>query len=204
MTELKGSSTEKDLREAFAGEAQANRTYLAYAERAEREGHSQIAKLFRAVAEGETVHALAHLAALGEVGTTQENLRGAIEGETHEVDSMYPPMIERAQAAGFRQAQRSFSRAKRVEEVHARLFQEASEDLAALPAVDYYVCPVCGYVADSEPPTRCPICGTAGERFRRIDYAGDAGPTFALSLGLLAAGYHHPGGASLVIDGNHN
>src|SRR6056300_46250 len=123
MAELKGSKTENNLMEAFAGESQANRKYLAFAEKADAEGHKQVAKLFRAAAAAETVHAHAHLRTAGGVNSTEANLREAISGETHEFESMYPQMIEEAKAEGFDAALRSFSFANAVEKVHADLYQ---------------------------------------------------------------------------------
>jgi len=113
------SKTEQNLRDAFAGESQANRKYLAFAKKAEKDGYPQAAKLFRAAAEAETVHAHAHLRALGEIGSTLENLKVAVAGETHEFKSMYPDMIEEAKEEGNKTAERSFVFANEVEKVHA-------------------------------------------------------------------------------------
>jgi rubrerythrin len=170
MSELAGSKTEGDLKEAFAGESQANRRYLAFAKKAEAEGFPQVAKLFRAAAEAETVHAHAHLRAMGGVGSTEENLQAAIGGETHEFKTMYPGMIADAEEEGFKKARRSFDYANRVEEIHAGLFQTALDSLGQeVGAFDYLVCPVCGYTLKGEAPERCPICGTPGDRFMRIE-----------------------------------
>ncbi len=163
------SSTEQNLRDAFAGESQANRKYLAFAQKAEKEGRSQVAKLFRAAAEAETVHAHAHLKALGDVGSTADNLKVAIAGETHEFKSMYPEMIETATAEGNKAALRSFNYANEVEKVHANLYQKALDNLDNLEETDYYVCSVCGYTCEGEPPESCPVCHAKAKGFFKVD-----------------------------------
>jgi rubrerythrin len=163
------TETEQNLLEAFAGESQANRKYLAFAKQAEKEGYPQAAKLFRAAAEAETVHALAHLRALGHVKSTAENLREAISGETHEFRNMYPAMIEAAKAEKNKAAQRSFSYANEVEKVHASLYQKVLDNLEALEDADYYVCSVCGYTCEEKPPDRCPVCGSGSKAFLKVD-----------------------------------
>ena len=162
------SKTEQNLLEAFAGESQANRKYLAFAKQAEKEGHAQVAKLFRAAAEAETVHAHAHLRALGHVKDTTENLKDAIAGETHEFKTMYPAMIEEAKEEGNKTAERSFAYANEVEEVHANLYQKALDNLDSLEEVDYYVCSVCGYTCENEPPEKCPVCGARPKAFSKV------------------------------------
>jgi rubrerythrin len=169
MPELSGSKTEKDLQEAFAGESQANRKYLAFAKKAEQEGHLQVAKLFRAAAEAETVHAHAHLRALGGIGATAANLREAISGETHEFTKMYPAMISDATREGFDAALRSFTYANAVEKVHADLYQKALANLGKNAAVDYYVCQVCGNTIEGAPDGPCEVCASAPSVFRKID-----------------------------------
>jgi rubrerythrin len=163
------SQTTTDLKEAFAGESQANRKYLAFAAKADAEGYRQVAKLFRAAAAAETVHAHAHLRVLGEVGGTAENLKAAVAGETHEFKSMYPQMIATAEAAGQKAAVRTFTFANAVEKVHAELYQKALDNLEALPEVDYYVCSVCGYTCENEPPDSCPVCRAKASAFSKID-----------------------------------
>lgn len=165
------SSTLDDLKEAFAGESQANRKYLAFARKAEQDGHPQAARLFRAVAEAETVHALSHLRAMGGIGGTADNLKNAVEGEVYEFKSMYPPMIERAKAAGEKQALRSFEFAKAVEEIHAGLYQKMLDghDGSDAEQYPYFVCPVCGHTAERGAPDTCPICGAKGSSYIRID-----------------------------------
>jgi rubrerythrin len=164
------SQTEKNLKDAFAGESQANRKYLAFAKQADQEGHPQAAKLFRAAAEAETVHAHAHLKALGGIGKTAENLKQAMVGEIHEFKSMYPGMIEAAQKEGHKAAERSFRYANAVEEVHAGLYQKALDALSNPPKVDcHYVCEVCGYTSQDHAPDICPVCGAKAKSFKRID-----------------------------------
>ena len=164
------TKTEQNLAEPFAGESQANRKYLAFAQKAEAEGYPQAAKLFRASAHGETIHAHAHLRALGGVAHTAENLKTAIGGETHEFESMYPPMIAQAEAEGNKAAARSFAYANEVEKVHAELYQKALESLEKPSAVEcYYVCSVCGFTCENEPPEVCPVCKAAKKAFFRVD-----------------------------------
>lgn len=163
------SKTERNLLEAFAGESQANRKYLAFAKQAEKEGHPQVAKLFRAAAEAETVHAHSHLRALGRIGTTMENLKAAIEGETFEFKEMYPGMIEAAREEANQAAHRSFTYANAVEKIHASLYREALQNMDAIQEADYYVCSVCGYTCSHEAPDSCPVCGAAAKAFSKVD-----------------------------------
>ena len=161
--------TADNLQEAFAGESQANRKYLAFAKQAERDGHPQVAKLFRAVAAAETVHAHAHLRAMGGIGSTVENLKAAIEGETHEFTDMYPPMIEQAEAEGNKAAARSFTYANAVEKTHAELYRQALENLEDPVETDYHVCAVCGHTVAGGPPDKCEVCGANARAFEKID-----------------------------------
>jgi len=163
------SKTGENLAEAFAGESQANRRYLAFAKQADKEGYPQVAKLFRAAAEAETVHAHAHLRALGAIKTTAENLKEAIAGETHEFKSMYPDMIATAKKEANKAAERSFAYANEVEKIHAGLYQKALDNLAGLKETDYYVCSVCGYTCENEPPDTCPVCKAKAKAFFRVD-----------------------------------
>ncbi len=165
---LPGSQTEKNLKEAFAGESQANRRYLAFAKKAEDEGYKQVAKLFRAAAEAETVHAHAHLRSLAGVKSTKENIQEAIAGETFEFKKMYPEFLAKAKAEAIKPAEISFDYANQVEKIHAALYEKAMADLGKNKAVDYYVCPVCGNTVEEKAPAECPICGTAGSKFIRI------------------------------------
>ena len=162
--------TKKCLEEAFAGESQANRKYLAFAEKADKEGFHQAARLFRAAAAAETVHAHAHLRAMNGVGTTEENLKEAIEGETHEFKSMYPEMIRTAEGEGEKTALRSFRYANEVEQIHAELYSGMLKDLTeGQEEYPYFVCPVCGHTVGREAPERCPVCGAMGKMYSRID-----------------------------------
>lgn len=164
------SKSEEHLREAFAGESQANRKYLAFAAKADQEGHPQAAKLFRAAAEAETVHAHAHLRVLKGINSTADNLKEAIAGETHEFKNMYPEMIKDAQAEGNKAAERSFSYANEVEETHANLYQKALDNLDNPQDVDcYYVCSVCGHTVENEAPDTCPVCHAKAKAFKRVD-----------------------------------
>jgi rubrerythrin len=163
------SKSEEYLKDAFAGESQANRRYLAFAAAAEKEGYPQVARLFRAAAEAETVHAHNHLKVLKGIRSTKENLAEAVAGETHEFKSMYPEMIEAARAEGNKDAERSFHFANEVEKVHARLYQKLLDSLGtAKESYSYFVCPVCGYTAEGVPPDACPICGTRGKMFKEV------------------------------------
>jgi rubrerythrin len=162
-------STTDNLKEAFAGESQANRKYLAFAKKADEEGHPQTAKLFRAAADAETVHAHAHLRVLGGINSTTDNLKEAISGETHEFKSMYPKMIEEAKAEGNSAAEMSFANANAVEEIHAGLYQKALDNLGHNVATDIYVCQVCGNTVEGEAPDKCPICGAPKKMFKLID-----------------------------------
>jgi rubrerythrin len=163
------SKTEQNLLEAFAGESQANRKYLAFAKQAEQEGYKQVAKLFRAAAEAETVHAHSHLRTLGGVKGTADNLQEAVAGETHEFKNMYPAMIEGAKAEGNKAAERSFSFANEVEKVHAALYQKALSNLEDMKETDYYVCSVCGFTCENEPPDSCPVCNAKANAFFKVD-----------------------------------
>ncbi len=156
------------LMEAFAGESQANRKYLAFAKQADKEGYHQVAKLFRAAAEAETVHAHAHLRTAGGIKSTAENLKSAIQGETHEFEHMYPEMIAAAQAEGNKAAERSFTFANEVEKVHAGLYEKALANLDKQEDVDYYVCSVCGYTCENEPPEKCPVCNSGAKAFSKV------------------------------------
>jgi rubrerythrin len=163
------SKTEKNLQDAFSGESQANRKYLAFAKKADKEGYRQVAKLFRAAAEAETVHAHNHLKELAGIKSTRENLETAIKGESYEFQQMYPRMIEEAEAEDVKGALRSFTSANEVEKIHAALYQKALDNLGSNEDVDYYVCEVCGYTAEGKAPERCPICNVKREMFRKID-----------------------------------
>jgi rubrerythrin len=165
------SETEQNLKDAFAGESQANRRYLAFAYKAEKEGFPEVARLFRVAAESETFHALNHLKAIGGIGTTEENLQEAMKGERHEAVEMYPSFIEQANVEGNKVAGRTFTWALAAEKVHEGLYSEAIEALKAgtdLGKKEYSLCPVCGYTMEGEAPERCPICNAPKDKFTRM------------------------------------
>jgi rubrerythrin len=162
-------STMDNLKEAFAGESQANRKYLAFAKKADAEGHTQIAKLFRAAADAETVHAHAHLRVMDGINSTEENLKAAIEGETEEFEEMYPGFIEEAKAEDNTAAVITFENANAVEKIHAELYKKALENMGNNEEVDYYVCQVCGNTVENQAPEKCPICGVPASKFIKID-----------------------------------
>jgi rubrerythrin len=163
------SKTEEHLKGAFAGESQANRRYLAFAKQAEKEGFKQAAKLFRAAAEAETIHAHNHLKQLNGIKSTKENLEAAISGETFEFKEMYPQMIKDAEAEGNKGALRSFNFANEVEKTHANLYKKMLDSLGSSEEVDYYICEICGHTAEGAAPDKCPVCGVKKEMFRKID-----------------------------------
>jgi len=164
------TKTEDFLNEAFAGESQANRKYTAFAIQADKDGFSQAAKLFRAAAEAEAIHAANHLRAQKAIKTTKENLREALAGETHEFKEMYPEMIAAAKTEGLKDAERSFNYANAVEEYHANLYHEMLANLEAkTESVPYFVCPVCGMTVEKDVPDKCPVCGVKGSMFKKIE-----------------------------------
>lgn len=163
--------TEEDLKTAFAGESQANRKYLAFANKAEDERFPNVALMLRVIAEAETVHALNHIRVMGVVNNTKENLEAAKKGEHYEIAEMYPPMKERAEAAGNKKAVMTFHFALETEKVHRQLYDDAIKSVAAGKDIDkktYWVCPVCGYTGDEAPPDECPVCKTKKEKFKII------------------------------------
>jgi rubrerythrin len=165
------SKSTDNLKSAFAGESQANRRYLAFARKADEEGYSQTAKLFRAVAEAETIHALNHLRIVEEVKSTKENVEAAVAGETFEYKKMYPDYLGIAKQEGNQQAVWSFDVANKVEQVHAGLFAKTIKALKngeELPQVDYYVCGVCGNTVEGAAPEKCPICGSSKAKFFKV------------------------------------
>jgi rubrerythrin len=164
--------TEGNLQEAFAGESQANRRYLFFAGKADKEGHPGVARLFRAVADAETVHARNHFDVMGGVGSTLDNVTAAGLGEHQEFTSMYPVFIDNAREERNEKAQRSFEWANAVEKVHHGLFEKVREELKAgkSPGAEvYHVCQLCGYTVAGEPPDKCPICGAAMKMFKKIE-----------------------------------
>lgn len=160
--------SKENLMAAFAGESQANRKYLAFAEKAESEGYPKAAKMFKAAAMAETVHALAHFKAAGEVGSTVENLTAAAAGETFEFEKMYPPMIDAAKLEDNKVALKSFENAIAAEQVHAALYKNVLESLKKDEDSEFYVCKVCGNVAEGEAPDTCSICGAKKQAFEKV------------------------------------
>lgn len=160
--------TKQNLKTAFAGESQANRKYLAFAQQAEREGYPVIAGLFRAVAEAETIHAHTHLRNLGGVGDTLTNLTEAVAGENYEVNEMYPGMVATAEAEGETRTAQGMRYAMEVEKIHGQLFEQAIAALRGgkdLAADSFHICPVCGHTEFGPPPERCPVCNAKGSSY---------------------------------------
>lgn len=164
------ASTTDNLKEALAGESQANQKYRAFAKKAEKDGFPNIARLFRTTAEAERVHAAGHLDALKGVGSTADNLQAAIDGETYEYTEMYPPMLDQADADGHK-ARRMFALAVKAEEVHANLYKKALEAAKAgrdLEETEFYLCPYCGHIEFGRPPEACPICGAKAAAYIQV------------------------------------
>ena len=165
-------ATQDNLQCAFAGESQANRKYLAYAKKADADGFPQVAKLFRAAADAETVHAHAHLRAMGGIQDTTANLKDAVAGEGHEFKEMYPDFVSEAETEGNKAALMSFKNAMAVEEVHHGLYSKALESVQSgndLPSTKVYVCQVCGNTVYGEAPDVCPVCGVKKDKFTEIE-----------------------------------
>jgi len=164
------ATTNDNLKEAFAGESQANQKYRAFAKKAEKDGFANIAKLFRTTAEAERIHAEGHLKALDMIATTADNLQSAIDGETYEFTEMYPPMVELAVADGHK-AKTMFKFAVDAEAVHAEIYSKALEAVKAgkdMDVTDFYLCPVCGYIELGKAPEKCPVCGAKGAVFTQV------------------------------------
>lgn len=162
------SKTTGNLEHAFAGESQACIRYMAFAEKADQEGYPAVARLFRAAAKAEMYHALSHLRALGTIEATLENIKTALEGETHEFKKMYPPMIQDAVAENEIEARYSLEYAMSIEMIHAKLFKKAMDDPHANQEALYYVCPVCGNTVMGKAPNKCPYCGVDGKDFVEV------------------------------------
>lgn len=163
-------NTSDNLKEAFAGESQANQKYRAFANKAEQEGFPNVARLFRTTAEAERIHAEGHLKALDGIGSTFDNLKAAIAGETYEYTTMYPPMLSQAEAEGHR-AKLMFGYAVKAEAVHAELYRralEAVEKNQDLAEARFYLCPVCGHIEFGVPPEKCPVCGALGSKYVEV------------------------------------
>lgn len=161
---MENNKTLNNLMEAFAGESQANRKYLAYSKKAEADGKTNASKLFKAAAEAETLHALKHFQVANQIKSTPENLQDAVEGETFEFESMYPGFLETAEAEGNKAAIQTFTYAMEAEKVHAQLYQEALDHLDETKEIFYYLCPICGNI-EKFIPEKCSICNVAGTKF---------------------------------------
>lgn len=164
------ASTQENLKAAFAGESQAFQKYTAFAEKAERDGLKNIARLFRTTAQAERLHASGHLQAMDGIDSTVENLRAAIAGETYEYTEMYPPMLNKAESENHK-AKRMFKYAVEAEQVHAKLYTlalEAAMQGKDLSVTEFYLCPVCGYIEFGKAPEECPICGAKGSKFTQV------------------------------------
>lgn len=160
------ADTMENLKTAFAGESQANRKYLAFAQQAEKDGFPNVARLFRATAEAETIHAHGHLKAMGGIKSTAENLQAAVGGETYEFTDMYPPMLEQAEKEGHK-AKIMFRYAVEAEKVHAGLYTKALASVNAGKDIgeEVYLCPICGHIEIGKRPDKCPICGVTGDKY---------------------------------------
>ena len=166
------SKTDENVQDAFAGESQANRKYLFFGEKADKEGHKQIARLFRAAADAETAHARNHLNVIQGIKSTKENLQAAVSGENHEFTEMYPGFIKQAETDGAKEAIGSFGLANQVEEIHHTMFADFLGKLEQGEVIEekpIYVCQYCGNTVEGEAPDKCPICGAPKKMFKSID-----------------------------------
>ena len=166
------TKSEENLMTAFAGESQANRKYLAFAKKAEQDGFPNVAHLFRAAAAAETVHAHNHLRVAGGIKSTVENLKGAIGGEFYEFTKMYPEFIENANSENNSDAVRTFHYANEVEKIHHKLYESALESVEAgkdIEEKEIYICSVCGYTHEGDPPDTCPVCASAKKVFSKVE-----------------------------------
>ena len=160
--------TDKNLSYAFAAESKASARNMVFAQKAERDGYPQIARLFRAVADAESVHARKYLMLMrGKIGSTEENLEAAFQNEIKANVEEYPKLIREASEEGVTAAERAFSQSRDVEERHAELYKSAMNNMLADRQTDYYVCQVCGYVSEDEPPEKCPVCGAVKGKFKQ-------------------------------------
>ncbi len=166
------SKSVEDLMAAFAGESQANRKYLAFAKKAESDGFPNVAKVFKAAAAAETVHAHNHLKAADGIKSTIENVKAAIGGEHYEFTKMYPEFIKDAEAEDNKKALRSFNWANETEKIHHKLYEQALESVekgSDFPEGDFYVCPVCGHTHFGKPTEKCPICGAKADKYFKVE-----------------------------------
>lgn len=163
--------TNQNLMDAFAGESQANRKYLAFARKAEKDGFKNVARIFKAIAEAETIHALKHFEIAGKIGDTLANLESAAQGEQYEFSTMYPEFIDTAKQEDSKKALQSFEYANAAEKVHGGIFKDLKEKVASGSDAedrDVYLCPVCGWVGMDPVPDKCPICNTAKKTFQQF------------------------------------
>ena len=161
--------TEKKLAYAFAAESKASVRNATFAKKAELEGYPQIARLFRAVSNAESVHAHRYLLLMrGKIGSTEENLETAFQNEIKANVEEYPKLIKDAADEGNKSALKAFSQARDVESLHAELYKKALNDMVSDRETDYYVCQVCGYISEDAPPERCPICGAVKDKFKSV------------------------------------
>lgn len=166
------NKTSENLQAAFSGESQASRKYLYFAEKADEEGYRQVARLFRAASEAETVHARNHLKVMQGIKSTKDNLKAAISGEHHEFTKMYPDFMKQADAEGDKKAKESFDLANQVEQIHHKLYQAVLNMLEkgqTVPEKPIFVCQYCGNTVEGEAPEKCPICGAPKKMFKQID-----------------------------------
>ena len=163
--------TEKNLGDAYAGESQAYMKYNIWADKAEQEGKRGVAKLFRAISHAEKVHATNHWRALGMIKSTKDNLQGAIDGEVHEVEEMYPAYKAVAQLQNEKAALKSMDYALEAEKIHAEMYKKAKEAVEAgkdIQIGDIYICPICGFTVEGTPPDKCPVCAARKESFAKF------------------------------------
>ncbi|MGC8976862.1 MAG: rubrerythrin family protein [Candidatus Ratteibacteria bacterium] len=163
--------SEKVLFEAFSGESMAHMKYLAFADVAEKEGFKNIARLFRAIAYAEQVHATNHARVLGFIKNVEENLQTAIEGENYEVEEMYPSFDAVVNLFGENEGHRSIHYALEAEKIHSKLYSEAKESVKKGKDIDIteiYICPVCGYTHIGSPPQTCPVCNITSDKFKKF------------------------------------
>jgi len=165
-------ATIENLKNAFAGESQANRKYQSFSEKADEEGFPNVARLYRAASRAEAIHARRELSVMGGVKSTAENLEGSIAGETEEFTEMYPGFIEEAKKEGNTEAGVIFTHAMKAEQVHAGLYTkalEALQDGKDFEGAEVFLCPVCGNIEIGKAPERCPICGMPGAKFLKVE-----------------------------------
>mgnify|MGYP003587233378 CR=1 FL=1 len=161
--------TSENLATAFAGESQAYQKYTAFAKQADAEGFALAAKMFRAAAQAEANHAYLHLKNMDGIGSTAQNLKKAIEGETYEFENMYPPFIKEAQQEGHTSAVRGLNFANEAEKIHAARYSQVLAGLDSKEVYDVYLCPICGHIEFKNAPDQCPICGAKAALYQKID-----------------------------------